>query len=317
MSRIVRRQLFELLDTIEEADGFICKLLLTKEMETLRNLLADCQECAAAIGTQVEISYPKAGRTVRELESYCESLFCLLQIAEEGGDTKEARKIIEDSLRRIRRTMEEELPDRLEIAFLPYKAAMWDALESVYLAAREDENCDAYCVPIPYFDKNPNGTLGVMHDEKDEYPQNIEVTDWQEYRLEERRPDIIYIHNPYDDSNFVTCVHPRFFSKNLKKYTDKLVYIPYFVTMEIETDDQTLIDKMKHFCFLPGIIFADYVILQSENIRQIYINEYIKAAKTNGFGGEHVNRSRLEKKFLGLGSPKFDKVLSCKKEDYI
>ena len=55
--------------------------------------------------------------------------------------------------------------------------------------------------------------------------------------------------------------------------------------------------------------------MQSENMRQIYINEYIKAAKEMGLTGEHVDRKFLEKKFLGTGSPKIDKVLKTKKED--
>ena len=71
---------------------------------------------------------------------------------------------------------------------------------------------------------------------------------------------LFYIHNPYDDWNLVTCVHPRYFSANLKKYTDKLVYIPYFVLDEIEPDDQASIDGMKHFIWTPGVINTDKVI---------------------------------------------------------
>ena len=192
---------------------------------------------------------------------------------------------------------------------------MWDALESVYLAAKEDPNCDAYCVPIPYYDRNPDRSLGQMHYEGNEYPKNIEVIDWQTYNFEERKPDAIYIHNPYDDWNLVTCVHPRFFSANLKKATEKLVYIPYFVLPEIEPDDQKAIDNMKHFVWTPGVINADKVIVQSEKMKQIYVNEFLKAAQANGLQGKHVDRKYLEEKFLGLGSPKFDKVQNTKKED--
>lgn len=71
---------------------------------------------------------------------------------------------------------------------------------------------------------------------------------------------------------------------------------------------------MKHFCFTPGTIYADQVIVQSENMRQIYINEYIKAAKEAGLSGEHTDRKFLKKKFLGTGSPKIDKILNMKKK---
>ena len=47
-------------------------------------------------------------------------------------------------------------------------------------------------------------------------------------------------------------------------------------------------------------------------MRQIYINEYAKALEKQGIG---ANREELEKKFLGLGSPKFDKVINTRKEE--
>ena len=33
---------------------------------------------------------------------------------------------------------------RKEVVFLPYKASMWDSLESVWKAAEEDPDCVAY-----------------------------------------------------------------------------------------------------------------------------------------------------------------------------
>ena len=90
-----------------------------------------------------------------------------------------------------------DIPVRKEVVFFPYKASMWDSLESVYLAAKEDPECDAYCVPIPYYVRNPDRSLGQMHYEGNEYPKNIEVIDWQSWAGGERKPDVIYIHNPF------------------------------------------------------------------------------------------------------------------------
>ena len=66
---------------------------------------------------------------------------------------------------------------------------------------------------------------------------------------------------------------------------------------------------------MPGIINADKVIVQSENMKKIYVREYLKAAKGYGLTGRHLDKTYLDKKFLGMGSPKFDKVLNTKKED--
>ena len=66
---------------------------------------------------------------------------------------------------------------------------------------------------------------------------------------------------------------------------------------------------------MPGIINADKVIVQSEDMKKIYINEYLKAAKEHGLQGRHLDKGYLEQKFLGLGSPKYDKVCVSTRED--
>ena len=316
MSRIVRRQLFEMMDTLQTATNMLEGLFAYDSgevsYEELVELLADCQNCAITVGKKIEAVYGEGTKSVAMLEAYCESIYELSQSLEQTGESVQHYNNAKEHLQAVISAMEQEIPDKKEILFLPYKASMWDSLESVYLSAREDENCEAYVVPIPYFDRKPDKSLGQMHYEGAEYPANIPVTNWQQYSIEERCPDVIYIHNAYDDMNLVTCVHPKFFSSNLKNYTDELIYIPYFVLEEIEPDDQLKIESMKHFCVLPGIINADKVILQSEKMSQIYINEYAKAFES---AGATVDREQLKQKFLGLGSPKFDKVVNTKKED--
>lgn len=178
------------------------------------------------------------------------------------------------------------------------------------MAADADEGTDAYVVPIPYYDKNPDGTFREMHYEGDQYPDYVPVTNYEEYDFEERRPDIIFIHNPYDQFNYVTSVHPRFYSGNLKQYTEKLVYIPYFILGEIKPDDEEALKGMKHFCINEAVKNADKVIVQSEDMRQVYIE-----VLTRESGGSKEARAYWEGKIDGSGSPKVDKVLRTKKKD--
>lgn len=84
---------------------------------------------------------------------------------------------------------------------------------------------------------------------------------------------------------------------------------------EVDPDNEQAVEGVKHFCFMPGIINADAVIVQSEEMKRIYVNEFLKAAKEHGLQGRHVDRAYLEQKFLGLGSPKYDRILATRKED--
>ena len=74
-------------------------------------------------------------------------------------------------------------------------------------------------------------------------------------------PDIIVIHNPYDDSNFVTSVDARYYSRNLKFYTDCLVYIPYYATSGGMAEMQSL---------CPAYVNVDYIVIQSELYRAFF-----------------------------------------------
>lgn len=316
MGRHVKRKMLEMADTMMEVNDSVRVPCTDADRIEMTELLTQCQEAAVGIGTGLESLGEEYTSIVHLLETYCEDIFRLSTNLTDAGMCRRLQKQIRHRLVHIRNRIRQEVPeDRKEVVFLPYKASMWDSLESVWKAADADENTDAYVIPIPYYDRNPDGSFREGHYEGDLYPDDVPVTFYKNYDFEERRPDVIYIHNPYDEGNYVTSVHPYFYCKNIKKFTDKLVYIPYFILNEIDPGNQAAIESIKHFCFTPGTFYADQVILQSENMRQIYINEYIKAAKEIGFGGVHVDRGFLEKKFLGTGSPKIDKILHTRKED--
>ncbi len=324
MKKAQKQEILGLIDNLYQVQEDIKKVLEQNNLILAQDMISGAQESAISLGEKIERTEGGGHRTVTCIEEYCELLFRVFEdINKNSVNASKAQKLLRKQLIKIENSAKNDIAVRKEIVFFPYKASMWDSLESVYLAAKADPDCDAYCVPIPYYTLNPDHSLGEMHYEGSvrsdgtpiEYPQEIEIMDWQEYDFEERRPDVVYIHNGYDNWNLVTSVHPRFYSGNLKKYTDELVYIPYFVLDEIDPDNEEAVEVMKHFCFMPGIINADKVIVQSEDMKKIYVNEYLKAAKEHGLQGKHLDREYLEQKFLGLGSPKYDRVCATKKED--
>lgn len=316
MRKAQKQKILGLIDSLYQVHDEIKKALEQNSMTLAQDLISETQESAIALGETIEKTEGEGHRTVAVIEEYCELLFRIFEeINKRNFNLNKGYKLLRKQLVKIENSVKNDIGVRTETVFLPYKASMWDSLESVYLAAKEDPDCDVYCVPIPYYTLNPDRSFGEMHYEGNEYPQDIEITDWQEYDFEKRRPDVVYIHNGYDNWNLVTSVHPAFYSPNLKKYAEKLVYIPYFVLDEVDPNNEQAVEGIKHFCFLPGIINADKVVVQSEDMKKIYINEYLKAAKEHGLQGKHLDREYLETKFLGLGSPKYDRVFSTRKEN--
>ena len=216
---------------------------------------------------------------------------------EAGKDAGEIVGLCKELLEHIMVETSKEEHFKKEMVFLPYKASMWDSLESVWRAAYEDkDNCLAYVIPIPYGDRNPDGTAKAWHCERDLFPKYVPTLDWQEEDLKTMHPDVIFIHNPYDDCNAVTSVDSMYYSRNLKCCTDKLVYVPYFVT-----GGKSIAD---HFCQASGVLNADYVICENEAIKKIYERNHRAIIQCS------------DEKFLALGSPKYDKVIRAKKEEY-
>lgn len=247
-------------------------------------VLADCQEAAIALGTNLEQQGEIGVQLTHILEKYCENLYQLGEQLEEGNQ-ENCIKIVEkmeNQLAELREKLEEQWEDKKEIVFLPYKASMWDSLESIWLAAEADPACNVYVIPIPYYEKNADGSFGAFHYEGGEFPENVPITSYEDYSIEERRPDVIYIHNPYDQYNSATSVDPVFYSEELKKHTDALVYVPYYATSGGMAEGQKLCSAYMN---------ADYIVIQSEKYRKFF-DERIP-----------------DQKFLPLGSPKFDSVV--------
>lgn len=315
MRKAQKQQAEELVKQIEEAHDQIRIYMQQGSIQSAMELLEDCQNGGITIGTLIEEIEGEGHPTVLLLEEYCELIY---QIHTDLAEHKEISankvyKLLRQKLIKAGNSLRNDIIIRKEIVFLPYKASMWDSLESVWKAADADPNCDAYVIPIPYYDKNPDGSFRKMYYEGDQYPDYIPVTKYDEFDFEVHRPDVIYIHNPYDALNLVTSVHPFFFSDNLKKFTEKLIYIPYFILDEMKPEEHTKIEAMKHFCTTPGVFHADKVVVQSEDMKQVYIKVLLDATK------DHSEAAKIYwgNKILGIGSPKIDKVLNARREDYL
>lgn len=313
MERHGKKNMLETVAMLIEANDAVSKAVKVNP-DGAAGALAQCQESAIFLGTYIEKMYGnKYFYIVKSLEDYCENIYQMNNTLSDDDLCRKWSRITLGQLAEIDKKIRSDIPDdKKEVVFLPYKASMWDSLESVWKAADADENTDAYVIPIPYFDKNPDGSFREAHYEGDQYPGYVPITRYDQYDFEKRMPDAIYIHNPYDNCNYVTSVHPFFYSKNLKKFTENLVYIPYFVLDEIKPDNQAAIEGMKHFCLLPGVFNADKVIVQSENMRQVYINVLTKES-----GNTEEVRSYWDRKILGLGSPKLDRISNMKMEDVV
>ena len=214
---------------------------------------------------------------------------------------------IKERLKRCKR-------EKLEVLFIPYKISMSDALQTVYLAAKEDPACDAYWCPIPYYECTADQENGEMHYEADGYGEEFEITDWQKYDVAKRHPDIIFTHNPYDDSNQIVRVHPEFYSSRLRELTDFLVLIDYGITQWVPRRIWENLSKEERR--VPGYWNSDLVVTYSEEFSNVVRYHMRSVQRYYPQLPQEIAEEVITGKPVALGSPKFDLVLRARKEDY-
>lgn len=249
-----------------------------------QQILEDSQQLAIDMGTLIEHCKGEGHLTVSILEQFCEKIYELSL-----GGTAEQVQELESIMERLDESIREQLLEHRTVVFMPYKASQWIYMQDMWQAAMEDDKCDVYVIPIPYYYKAYDGALRDMQYEAEQFSQELHITAYDKFDFALQYPDTIIIQNPYDDADKVISVHRFFYSENLRKYTEQLVYIPPFVLEEYTENSYREYFNMKYYCTMPGVVNADTVVVQSEKMRQLYIKKLVE------FAGEETKENWEEK----------------------
>lgn len=287
----------DLLNTIHEK---IELCLIYQEIETALSLLSECQNLAITIGDALDRKVGEGSQCVAYLEKYCEVVFQIFDNLSNNNilPGSDVRAIL-DKMSDIVRTELDTMHIKKEIVFMPYRIIQWPAIEHVWKKACEDTDADVKVVPIPYFYKKRFGReLKELQYDGDKFPEYIDIIPYEEYNLSSNHPDEIYIQAPYDKWNYSVTVHPNYYSEDLRKNTEKLIYIPWFTIDEFDPADERGLKSRNYFIPMPGVVNADRVIVQSEKMKESYIDYLTKWAgeDTSSIWKEKI--SYLEKENL-------------------
>lgn len=284
MRKVMKENLMEVFKTLYEAHDVVKDYIDNGMRQNAYELLCDCQNAAIDLGNKIYEAEGDGFTGLNSFEEYCEIVY---QTAISEDICGEAAKLALDEKLKVSEAVAETIPAKYEVVFLPYKASMWDSLESIWRAADADPECNARVIPIPYYDRNPDHSFASMHYEGKDFPDYVPITHYSEYDIESNQPDIIYIHNPYDNCNYVTSVAPEYYSFELKKHTPMLVYVPYHISGCFSRAGNAAADIPSAFRYV------DKVILPSHAQKNYYISGGIS-----------------ENKFMVAGSPKIDYIVN-------
>lgn len=276
--------------------------------------LGEYNETLKKFSSSSKYFFDKILRECNKLVAEIETFDCSPEEHEVLGEYKQlinAPEYDADLIKKVIDVFSQQIQDEKEtyrVLFLPYKYSMWDSFESIFEAAKEDENCEAYVMPIPYYDKDQEGNLTEMHDESGSYPDDIGIISWQDNQVDEIDPDVIFIHNPYDGNNLLTSIHPDYYTNKLVRRDRVIIYVPYHVFYK-DNEGSPIPVGVSEF-------YADHVIAQSEwHKRQfeIALDDYKKSDEELN---ELIASFDNGNKFVALGNPKYDKARSISKSNY-
>ena len=192
--------------------------------------------------------------------------------------------------------------------FLPSLYSRWESMRGLFLEANKDDSVNCFLMPLPYYYKDGlGGCSPVQWDyalyEDELGKDNPSLLDFRSVNLQEIAPDLIFINDSCDEYNLSFMIDPSFFSKKLKSCTKCLIYIPWFVTSEIDLEDKEdgkAIVNAENYVVMPALVHSDYVILQSEGIAKLYQSLLEKESGTEF-------AKYWKEKLLPFGNPLFDK----------
>ncbi|SEA43387.1 Phosphorylcholine metabolism protein LicD [Oribacterium sp. KHPX15] len=163
---------------------------------------------------------------------------------------------------------------RTEVVFLTLGPEYWKNFSHFWDMENSKPDTDVYVIPISYFDTALNGDATRSHYVTEGY--EIPVTTYEEYNIGQRQPKRIYIQCPYDDMNPGMTVHPLFYSSELLKYTDELIYVPMYDMEDFEPTDQKSAFGLNFIAKMPVLLHADTIYVPTERLKEEYVRALVE-----------------------------------------
>lgn len=271
----------EMKEYLADSVEIIHEILLNKDSglsyEDIITYLSELQNNIVSFGTLTESIKGEDCNTVKLLEQYLEVIYKVAKYVQKFDENKyaECDEVVKDTFASISEAIDSEIVNRRSVLFLPVKAKHFSSMRMAYEMEAATPDTDVYVMPLPYYYKEYDGSFkDEMHIDTEEFIKaDIPVTDYSRFDLSLLCPEKIYINSAYDEYNMAVSVDTRFYARNVKKYTEKLIYIPYFKLMEFDRANYPCWYNMQYYCTVPGVVMADKVYVQSENTRKVYIDK--------------------------------------------
>lgn len=277
----IARQYISVLDEMMEN----CTAQMQEQQyEDVLSVLPELQQLVVDFGTLLEEvrgeTNPSVQKVVAKIQEYCDALYVVyeqLNIRLQEPDTSKIgqQSVNEADVDATVRALHEafvqsytEMKLEIQNSCINRRTVLFVSTGQkacqIYMVLHDMESAkadtDVYDVCVPAVFKDIYGRAEFEPDRP-----------WQKVNLALLAPDTIYIQDPYDGENPCLTIPPMYYAGNLRKYTKNLIYVPPYKVKEFGAEDTTDLYNMKHYVTAPALMYADQIYVQSENMRQRYL----------------------------------------------
>lgn len=303
----IARQYVSVLDEMMEA----CTAQMQEQQYgDVLSVLPELQQLVVDFGTLLEEVRGEENlcvqKVVAKIQDYCDALYALyeqlnirlqepdtLEIGQQPADVSDADatvcasyKAFACSYTKMKAEIQQFCIARRSVLFICTGMREWHAYEHLCDEEWQKADTDVYiaCVPTVFKDIYGHAEYGQSTEDVNtmriqdhiqnlygEFADNIQFMPWQKVNPALLAPGTIYIQDPYDGENPCLTIPPIYYAGNLRKYTKNLIYVPAYKVKEFRAEDTTDRYNMKHYVTAPALMYADQIYVQSENMRQRYL----------------------------------------------
>ncbi len=236
-------------------------------------ILPDLQQLVIDLGNLTESVLGKGTTTVSKAEKLCETIFLC---HESSNRSNLDVSILLKELNALIVTVREEILSKRFVLFLYSKREDFEYLRVEYERYANASDAYVFVASVSWGYKDYDGSLYDLRN--DETPEGVYAVPFEDIQYDLLQPDITFTTDAFDNRNPVFSVLPSCYTKALKEYTDRLIYIPPYKTDDFDKTHARAYKNLKYYLAVPGVIRCDEIHVWSSQIRDTYIEKLTEFA---------------------------------------
>ena len=161
-------------------------------------------------------------------------------------------------------------PQKITV-FLPTGPDEWEGMKPLYDELALDVNNNLFVMPVPYAYRDNNGNPLEWIVPSGDFLKDVSIIPYDKYDFAHIHADIFVIANPFDEYESGFTVHPFFYSENLRKVADNLIFCHTYDIDDFEDDDNKSAYGFRRIVISPGVMNSGLICVPDENVKRQYL----------------------------------------------